>query len=187
MTAAAHFARRFALLTFGFACGAVLIYAGMFMTAGGHGTYVPFALASSPLSLIPLYFGTRQTFWLVIFLVPFWWALLMGLASSSFLLWRRLWALLIACHYAGAALLAYRTDYAWGLNGRPLRGMLHLWPVWLVGTLLLYAVGQTVMWFEALRPLPPAPGKREPATPAATPAPPSSETAAEGSAPTAQL
>ncbi len=148
---AAQFARRFAILAFGFAWGAVLVYAGMYMSGAGHGTYVPFALATSPLSLFPLYFGSRHSFWIVIFVVPLWWALLFALSTAVHVFWRRVWVLFVLAHYAGVALLIYRTDYAYGMHWRALRGMLHFRPAYVVGTLLLYAIGQAVMWHEATR------------------------------------
>ena len=153
MTSTAQFARRFALLAFAFCWGAVLVYAGFYMSANGHGTYVPFALGTSPLSLGPLLFGNRNSFWLVIFAVPFWWTFMMSIAGLTRPI-RFMWALLIALHYAGAALLIYRTDFAFGLNGRAFRGMLHLRPSWTIGVLLLYAIGQAIMWHEFLSPLP---------------------------------
>lgn len=151
----AQFARRFALLAFAFSWGAVLVYAGLYMSGNGHGTYIPFALATSPLSLGPLFFGNRNSFWFVIFAVPFWWTLMMSIAGLT-RPFRFLWALLIAFHYAGAALLIYRTDFAFGLHGRAFRGMLHLRPSWTIGALLLYAVGHAIMWHEFLSPYPPA-------------------------------
>lgn len=154
MTPSAQFARRFALLAFAFSWGAVLVYAGFYMSGNGHGTYIPFALATSPLSLGPLLFGNRNSFWLVIFAVPFWWTMMMSIAGLT-RAFRFAWALLIALHYAGAALLIYRTDFAFGLHGRAFRGMLHLQPSWTIGALLLYAVGQAIMWHEFLSPYPP--------------------------------
>jgi hypothetical protein len=151
---AAQFARRFALLAFAFSWGAVLVFAGMYMSGNGHGTYIPFALATSPLSLGPLFFGNRNSFWFVIFAVPFWWTLMMSIAGLT-RPFRFAWALLIALHYAGAALLIYRTDFAFGLDGRAFRGMLHLRPSWTVGVLLLYAIGQAIMWHEFLSSYPP--------------------------------
>ena len=153
MMPAAQFARRFALLAFAFSWGAVMVYAGFYMTASGHGTYVPFALATSPLSLGPLFFGNRNSFWFVIFAVPFWWTLMMSISGLT-RIFRFFWLLLIGFHYAGAALLIYRTDFAFGLSGRAFRGMLHLRPSWTIGTLLLYAVGQAIMWHEFLSPYP---------------------------------
>src|ERR1051326_8427816 len=153
MMPAAQFARRFALLAFAFSWGAVMVYAGFYMTASGHGTYVPFALATSPLSLGPLFFGNRNSFWFVIFAVPFWWTLMMSISGLT-RVFRFFWLLLIGFHYAGAALLIYRTDFAFGLSGRAFRGMLHLRPSWTIGTLLLYAVGQAIMCHEFLSPSP---------------------------------
>ena len=150
---AAQFARRFALLAFAFSWGAVMVYAGLFMTGSGHGTYVPFALATSPLSLGPLFFGNSGTFWIVIFVMPFWWTVMMSIAGLTRVL-RYLWMVLIALHYSGAALLIYRTDFAFGLNGRAFRGMLHIRPVWTIGALLLYAVGHAIMWHEFFSPYP---------------------------------
>lgn len=153
MSSTVQFARRFALLAFAFSWGAVLVYAAFYMSGNGHGTYVPFALATSPLSLGPLLFGNRNSFWLVIFAVPFWWTFMMSIAGLT-RAFRFVWALLIGLHYAGAALLIYRTDFAFGLDGRAFRGMLHLRPSWTVGVLLLYAIGQAIMWHEFLSPLP---------------------------------
>ena len=149
----AQFARRFALLAFAFSWGAVMIYAGMFMTGGGHGTYVPFALATSPLSLFPLFFGNRNSFWFVIFAVPFWWTFMMSIAGLTKYV-RYLWLVLIATHYSGAMLLIYRTDIAFGMNGRAFRGMMHIRPAWTIGALLLYAIGQAIMWHEFFSPYP---------------------------------
>jgi hypothetical protein len=148
-----QFARRFALLAFAFSWGAVLVYAGMYMSGIGHGTYVPFALATAPLSLFPLFFGNRNSFWFVIFAVPFWWTFMMSIAGLTKYV-RYLWLVLIATHYAGAMLLIYRTDVAFGLDGRAFRGMLHIRPLWTVGVLLLYAIGQAVMWHEFFSPYP---------------------------------
>jgi len=145
----AQFARRFALLAFAFCWGAVMVYAGMYMSGSGHGTYIPFALATSPLSLFPLFFGNRNSFWFVIFAVPFWWTFMLGIAGLS-RVFRVLWLLLIGLHYAGAALLIYRTDFAFGMSGRAFRGMLHLRPSWTIGALLLYAIGHAIMWHEFL-------------------------------------
>jgi len=166
---AAQFARRFALLAFAFSWGAVMVYAGLYMTGNGHGTYVPFSLATSPLSIGPLFFGNSSSFWMVIFAVPFWWTLLMSMAGLTRVL-RYAWVVLIALHYSGAALLIYRTDFAFGLNGRAFRGMLHLRPAWTIGALLLYGVGQAIMWHEFFSPYPvvaittpfPAPGSAVP-------------------------
>ena len=166
---AAQFARRFALLAFAFSWGAVMVYAGLYMTGSGHGTYVPFSLATSPLSLEPLFFGNSSSFWIVIFAVPFWWTLMMSISGLTRVL-RYLWVVLIALHYSGAALLIYRTDFAFGLNGRAFRGMLHIRPAWTIGALLLYAVGQAIMWHEFFSPYPvtviatpaPAPGSAVP-------------------------
>ena len=161
---AAQFARRFALLAFAFSWGAVMVYAGLYMSAGGHGTYVPFALATSPLALGPLFFGNRNSFWFVIFAVPFWWTLMMSIAGLT-RFYRVVWALLIALHYSGAALLIYRTDLAFGLRGRAFRGMLHIRPAWTIGVLLLYGIGQAIMWHEFFSPYP------SPKTPAGALAP----------------
>jgi hypothetical protein len=150
---AAQFARRFALLAFAFSWGAVMVYDGLYMTGNGHGTYVPFALATSPLSLGPLFFGNSGSFWVVIFAMPFWWTVLMSMAGLTRAC-RYLWAVLIALHYSGAALLIYRTDFAFGMNGRAFRGMMHIRPGWTVGALLLYAVGQAIMWHEFFSPYP---------------------------------
>lgn len=151
----AQFARRFALLAFAFAWGAVMVYAGIYMTGNGHGTYVLFALATSPLSLFPLFFGNRNSFWFVIFAVPFWWTFMMSISGLTKYV-RYLWVVLIATHYAGAMLLIYRTDIAFGMSGRAFRGMLHIRPAWTIGALLLYAIGQTIMWYEFFSPYPAA-------------------------------
>lgn len=149
---AATFARKFSLLAFAFAWGAVLVYAGLYMTASGHGTYVPFALATSPVSLIPLLIGSRHVFWTIMFAVPFWWVMMFAMASAAHRLWQRLFVILITLHYIGAILLMYRTDFAFGMRFRAYRGMMHFAPLWLIGTELLWFAGQAIMWHEYTRP-----------------------------------